>query len=475
MPCLSRWYCLGRWSVLLVLGSVPLGCIAPTQSDDLPLQDAPMFSRTGEAAVADRWWHAFNDPALDERIELALAGNYDLAVAWERLGAARAVARRTNADRYPDLDATAGISRRESSDSSDQTTVTLGLAASYEIDLWGRIESQAKADALRADATAADYRTAAISLSSAMTLTWYRLAQAQQQLELVQSQLKVNQTFLNLLQSRFDTGQLRGADLTRQKQLVEATREQAIVLSADIEVFEHALAILEGRPPQSAAKFPDAKLSELPAAPETGLASTLLQRRPDIRAALLRIAVADQDLASAVSDQYPRINLSASLQTLAERPGDLFQDWLFSIAGQAFAPLLDGGEREAEVERNEAIRRQSLAAYGQAVLRAFGEVEDALVLEARQAERVASLREQLRFAEQAGDQLLTQFLNGDTDYLSVLTAVRDRQQLERNILSARLDLIGFRVALYRALAGGFETPREQAQSSEKTKEDAGVD
>lgn len=439
-----------------------LGCESVSRQDDLPFQDTEAFTRTNGVELTERWWHAFDDPRLSERIESALAANYDLAVAWERIHAARALARRTASDRYPDLDATAGLVRRESLTSDDDATdISLGLAASYEVDLWGRIDSLAKAEALRAAATQSDYRAAAISLSSSVSLTWYQLAQTLVQLDLVQSQLEINQTFLDLLQERFDAGLIRSADLLRQRQLVEATREQAIVLRLQLEVLEHQLAILEGRPPQAGGDLPPAELPELPEAPSAGLPSTLLTRRPDVRAALTRVQAADKDLAAAISDKYPRLNLSASLETFAERPADLFEDWLFSIAANAVAPLLDGGEREAEIERNEALRRQRVAEYGQTVLIAFQEVEDALAQEARQAERIASLREQLRLAEQSVEQLQTQFLNGVGDYLAVLTASRDKQQLERDVVAARLDLIAFRIALYRALAGGFETPRER--------------
>lgn len=427
----------------------------------MPLQDAPAFSAGGDAPLADRWWLAFDDPFLDARIEQALTNNYNLSAAWSRLNAAEALARRAQSDLYPEVDAVAGVERSESSTADDQTRIALGLAASYEIDLWGGIESRAQAERLRLEATQADYQTTAISLSSAVALTWYQLAEAQLQAQLVESQLEVNQTSLDLLVSRFAAGQIRSADVLRQRQLVEATREQLVIVRARQAVLEHQLAILEGRPPQAGAVLPGPALPDLPAAPAAGLPSTLLQRRPDIRSAFLRLQAADQEVAAAVSDQYPRLNLSASLQTIAERPQDLFEDWLFAIAGQAIAPLVDGGAREAEVDRTQAVRAQLLAEYGQTVLDAFGEVEDALAREASQAERIASLDQQLRFAEQTVDQLRTQYLNGVTDYLAVLTAVREQQQLQRDRLAARLDLLAFRISLYRALAGSFETPRER--------------
>ena len=464
-----------KLTLALVLPALLIGCATPQDVSPTDYSQAPGFSLTGGVATPDRWWQAFEDPALNERIDLALTNNQDLVVVWERMRAARAFADRVKSDQYPDIDATAGVSRRETSSSNDQTEFSLGLAASYELDLWGRINAEHEAELLRAEATEADYRAAAISLTSSVSITWYQLAATLLQIELVQSQIETNQTFLDLLQERFNVGQLSAADVVRQKQLVEATREQGIILQAQLELLEHQLAVLEGAPAQAQDAKPEAALPELSAAPETGLPSTLLKRRPDIRAAWLRLDATDRDLAAAVSDQYPRLNLTASLETVAERPGDLFEDWLFSIAGQAVAPLVDGGERRAEVKRSEALKRQAIAAYSQTVLIAFAEVEDALTLEARRAERLDSLLEQLRHADDAVERLQTQFLNGAGDYLAVLAAVREKQRLERDIIDARFDLIAARIALHRALAGGFVTPRDAGYETEESTPDANDD
>lgn len=469
-----------KLGIYFVLPTLLIGCVSPQERSAPDFTQAPGFSTfDGAEDGAEsplRWWTVFEDAVLNERVEAALTNNQDLSVAWERMRAARALADVVASDQSPDLDATAGLSRDESLDSGDdRTEISLGLAASYEVDLWGRIQSLSEAAALRAEATEADYRAAAVSLSSSVTITWYQLAATVLQIELVQSQIDTNQTFLDLLQERFNVGLLRSADVSRQKQLVESTREQRILLQSQFELLEHQLALLEGVPAQMQDAMPQAMLPQLPVAPKAGLPASLLQRRPDIRAAWLRLDAADQDLAAAVSDQYPRLNLTASLETAAERPGDLFEDWLFSIAGQAIAPLIDGGERRAEVKRNEAIKRQAIAAYSKTVLIAFAEVEDALSLEARRADRLVSLQEQLRHADDAVVSLRIQFLNGAGDYLAVLTAIQDKQQLERDIISARFDLISARIALHRALAGGFETAHDGGEEPVKQGRDANDD
>jgi len=235
----------------LVLPALLLGCASPQEVSAPDYSESASFSSADGVATPDRWWRVFDDPALNERIDTALTNNQDLVAAWERMRIARAIADRVASDQSFDLDAEAGVSRQESSSSDDQTAVSLGLAASYEVDLWGRIQSLSEAALLRAEAGEADYRAAAISLTSSVSITWYQLAATLLQIELVQSQLEVNQTFLDLLQERFNVGQLGAADVSRQKQLVEATREQAIVLRSQLDLLEHQLAVLEGAPAQS--------------------------------------------------------------------------------------------------------------------------------------------------------------------------------------------------------------------------------
>ncbi len=162
-------------------------------------------------------------------------------------------------------------------------------------------------------------------------------------------------------------------------------------------------------------------------------------------------------LASAISAQYPRLSLTGSVINVAESPETLFRDWFVSIGGQLIAPLLDGGQRRAEVDRTTAVVRQRFNEYGQTMLNAFREVEDSLALERYQIERIERLEAQVDLAQQASEQLREQYLIGDADYLDVLSAISTQQRLQRETLSARLELVLIRIGLYLALAGDFDT------------------
>lgn len=449
--------------LIAVLAISLAGCATPRDTASPPVDDIPeTFSDSGTQTVPDRWWRAFGDTELNRLVDRALDGNFNLMTAYNRLRAARAVVRRESASMYPNLEgfATGDVSRGEvNNNSTDDEQLRLGLTSEYEVDLWGRIESGVEAERYRARATLADYRTAAISLSSEVSRTWYQLVEQYNQLELINQQIETNRKMLKLIKSRFSLGQIRSADILRQRQLLESTREQRIVVESRIQVLEHQLAVLLGKPPQEGIAYRPDTMPRLPPLPKTGLPVELIRRRPDVRSAFNRLKAADQDLAVAITDQYPRLTLTGSLSTTDADAEELFDDWARSLAADLTAPLLDAGRRDAEVDRTRSVKYQRLYEYGQTILTAFQEVEDALIQEKKQRQRIRSLEEQIDLAQRTIERLRFQYLNGTGDFLDVLQALTEEQQLRRDLLSARLVHMERRIALYRALAGGFEVER----------------
>lgn len=437
-----------------------LGCAAQTETQ-APVASPDSFSVSGTEATPDRWWTAFESDTLNAVVDSATTANFTVRSAWQRLQAAEAVVDREAGALYPDLEATGRAERRGGTDAAfaEGGNFELGLNTSYEVDLWGRIRKRIKAEEFRARATRAEYQTAVLSVSAEVVRTWYRLAEARSQRALIDRQVETNATVLNLIKNRFEAGQVRSVDVLRQRQLVESTRERRVAVESRAEVLEHRLAVLLGRVPQDSVSAPPDSLPTLPPLPETGVPADLLQRRPDVQSALNRLRAADQDLAAAISDQYPRITLTASGSTIADSATDLFEIWAYSFAGNLLAPIFRGGSLRAEVDRTEAVRTQRLYEYGQTMLTAFQEVEDALVREQKQREQIQQLESQVDLARQSYERLRAQYLNGTTNYLDVLTALDEVQQLRRDLLSAQLVLVEDRIALYRALAGAVETDR----------------
>jgi NodT family efflux transporter outer membrane factor (OMF) lipoprotein len=411
---------------------------------------------SGTEAVGELWWTAFGDSSLDQQVREALEGSLTLTAARERVQAANALARRESSALFPELEGTAGVSYRETDSSGGVEDYELGLEVGYEVDLWGRIDSLVEAEQLRGRAAEEAYHAAALSLSAQVTIAWLQFVEALRQKDLLTQQIETNQKILKILEARFSSGLIGSADVLRQRQLIESTREQLYVVESTIGLQWHQLQLLKGKAPQESPVVTEVELPGLPPLPQTGLPSDLVRRRPDLRQAFYELKVLDADLAAAVANQYPRLDLFASISTSAESPENLFDTWLASVAGQIVAPLFDGGQRRAEVDRREALLREGAANYMQTTLEAFGEVEDALLREAQQNRIVKSLERQLTLNKMTYKQLRVQYINGASDYLSVLINLIEGQRLQRDLLVAKRELLEIRVALYRSLAGGIE-------------------
>ena len=212
-------------------------------------------------------------------------------------------------------------------EAGSSTEFQLGLAADYEVDLWGRIRSDVEAERYLAGASYTDYQTAALSLSAEITRIWFQLNEAHSQIVLIRNQIESNRKIVDLFKTRFRSGQIRTADILRKQQLLEATREQLIVTESRAEVLAHQLAVLLGTPPQRTRNLTYHAPEELPPLPETGIPAELVQRRPDVRTAFNQLKAADSRVAAAISDQYPRLTLSASLYTTDDDAVELFDDW----------------------------------------------------------------------------------------------------------------------------------------------------
>jgi NodT family efflux transporter outer membrane factor (OMF) lipoprotein len=439
------------FAVAGLLGCTPKTLLIPEeQEESLPEK----FSSQGLSPLSQQWWHDLPDPALHEVIDAALAGNLTLKTAGQRLIQAEAIARQAGSSLSPTLDLQVnGSETRTSRNSQDNSasSLFLGLAAGYEVDLWGRL--QAREDAARFDADAAreDLQTAALSLAAQISVIWYQLAESLHQLSLLEEQQKVNTLALELIRLRFTAGQVSIADLLQQQQLIESKTGEMARERATAGQLENQLAVLVGSAP-GMFPVPQPVLVALPPLPDPGVPLELLSRRPDIRSAFLAVRAADRRVAAAIAETYPRLSLSVDLSTSGSA-GELFDNWLAAIAANLVAPLVDGGSRQAEVERVKAVTEERLFAYRQTILEAVGEVEDALIAEKEQKNLIASLEKQLELATQTIATVRDRYKLGAVDYQRVLTAQLSQQTLERNVLAARRQLIDNRIALYRALGG----------------------
>jgi len=435
-----------------------VGCSANINQFTVPVTPADKFSSDGIIPIADKWWLAFEDPALNQLIDQALNHNFDLRVAYDRLAQARANAKKTGAELIPQLNGSFGANQSYIESNSSRSTVndfSAGFAASYELDLWGRIRFGMHAAELDERAAQQDIQIAAISLSAEVTSTWYKLIDQRLQLALLDKQIKVNQDNVNILFTRFKLGQARAADVFQQKQLLQASIGDKTTVLANLKNFEYQLATLLGQPVNTLTLSDKQQFPLLPSKPSTGLSSDLIQRRPDIKKAYLKVQAADQRIASAIADRFPKISLSASFNSNTPDLQSLFNNWLATLAGNLVLPIIDGNRRVAEVERNQAIFSETVNQYGAVILTALQEVETALIQEQQQSLLVTSIDKQLVLSQQAYEQILLRYRYGGMDFLRVLSARLSVQTLERSRIRAERELIDFRINLYKALAGGW--------------------
>ena len=443
------------------------GCTTVPVRDTAAVPLPADFSASGADILPEHWWESFGDAVLDRLIEQALAQNFSLQSVWTRLDQAAAVERIASAELYPSLDADGGAGRSWSHNSRGTTTnsYTVGVMASYELDLWGRIDSSSKAATLDRQASEAELTAAAISLSAEVASTWYQLVEQYGQQALVSSQLETNTRVLELITLRFRRGKVGATDVLQQRQLAESNRGELANVQSLIGVLEHQLAILLGVTPDSRMTETQDELIDLPPLPVTGIPAELVQRRPDLRQGVYSLQAADQRTAAAVADRFPRINLLGSSDSASSDADDLFNNWLSNLTANLVAPVIDGGRRRAEVDRTRAVTEQSLSDYRQQLIDALGEVEDALLREQQQRAFIDSLDKQLVLSRQVIGRVRDSYLYGAVDYLRVLDVLVTDQNLERSRLTAQRELIDNRIALCRALAGGWTLERPVVQGN----------
>jgi NodT family efflux transporter outer membrane factor (OMF) lipoprotein len=448
-----------NWLTIGLLCILAPGCRQGVRETHVPVAVPEAFSSTGSEPLPNKWWHAFGDEQLNALIDRALTDNFSLLVAWDRLAQAQAVARATDARLWPEVDLTAAASRsrRELGDETTYSSLySAGVAASYEVDLWSRLRSSKRAAWLDVQAQRDAVDTAAITVAASIANTWFELREAKALVRISQQQVEINEQVLDIVIVQFRKGMASAADVLRQQQLIAATQAQETSARETVELLQYMLSVLIGKRPELAWQQTSIDASELPPAPAMGIPVDVLWRRPDVRRAYRQVQSADQRLASAVADQYPRLSLSAGVETSSVSVHDLFDDWVANLAANATQPLFDRARRRSEVKRQEAIVSEAIHAWGQTILEALREVETALTQERQQTELLENLTRQLELAGQTYERNKDRFVKAQTDYIRVLESSQSLQGLERELVRARRILFGRRVDLCRAIAGGWE-------------------
>lgn len=469
--------------LLLLAASCVKAPPVTTPDIDVEVPDGWSADDVSNREVDGEWWTTFNDPNLNELIELALERNWNLQAAVARVERAEAQARIAGADLKPTVDAGLNGARQKVNfrgfpiGGGGTPTATFNgydasLSVFWEVDLWGRLRAGTAAAVADVQASESDLRGVRQSLAAQTAKLWFAIAEAQEQVELAERSVVSFRGVASKVRSRYVKGvrpaldlRLALSNMTAAEASLESRKRQLDALVRQLEV------LLGDYPDRDLEKsFAIEELLPTPPPVPAGLPADLVSRRPDLVSAERRLAAADKRLVSAKRALYPRLTLTASGGTSTQEFGELldgdFSVW--SIAAGLVQPIFQGGRLRANIAGTEATRDESLAIYAGSVLLAYSEVEIALAAEGflRERERhVAESAHQLVAAEQlAGDR----YRLGVGTYLELLESQTRAFITQSELLSVRRQRLENRVNLHLALGGGFELNEAAEAETEAT-------
>lgn len=463
------------WLALALL----LGACASREPTTPPVVQLPAQYRQADAAVQAgvwqtaqtgapvpaQWWTLYGDPVLDTLMQQALEGNQNLAQSMARVRAAQAAVEGSSANLWPTLGVTASTSRaRSNSTASDGTSASrissshaLGLNASWELDLWGRVAAGVDAARANAQASASDLAAARLSLQAAVAQAYFSLRAAEAQSQLLQDTLQAYARSWELTRHRQRAGVATLADVAQAEVQYKNAQSQTLEVRTTRQQLEHALAALLGQVPATFSLQATAVLPQPPAVPGE-LPAVWLQRRPDITAAERRVAAANAQLGVAQAAYFPAITLSASAGFRGSAWSQLLSapHAVWSLGPALAASLFDGGARRAAQATALAAQDQAAAAYRQTVLTALQEVEDNLVAATSLVQQQQLQTEAVQAGQRALEVVQAQYQAGTVGFLNVLAVQTSVLSAQRNLIDVRLRRLSAVNTLLKNVAGGWK-------------------
>jgi len=407
--------------------------------------------------VGAGWLALFRDPELEKLVVEAMKYNVDLQVAAARVEAAEANVRVAGGILYPQMNISGRGGGKLSGDSSGLQGI--GLFASWELDLWGRVRSVRGGATARAEATVLEQRYARESIAALVAKSWFLAREATMLREIARQMIDSAQSLAGLANDRLRVGRADEYEATTAEANVLTYRD--LQLQADL-ARQNALRALEtlvGRYP-SASIDPGMALPPPPPAVPVGLPSQLLERRPDVRAAERRVAAAFYGVTEAQAARLPRISLVGSVSTVSS---DLIvlkerDNPVWGIGGTFLFPLFAGGALESQVEVKTAEQKVAVAEFGRIGSRAFTEVENALSSAFNLDNRADVLARSVQANEKALGFARVRYEVGSGDQRGVQQQMLALHASQTTLVHVQAERLIQRVNLHLALGGGFEAP-----------------
>ncbi|MGH7071066.1 MAG: efflux transporter outer membrane subunit [Acetobacteraceae bacterium] len=416
------------------------------------------------------WWSIFDDPTLDALESEVNVSNQTIRADAAAYAQARALVDEARAGFFPTLSANGGVARESSgtgrsggggsSGFSGQpfttTSYTLEGSGAWDLDLWGSIRRQVQSSVAAAQVSAADLANAELSEQAALASDYFQLRAADADEKLLQATIAAYRQSLQITENQFAAGTTARSDVLAAQVQLQNAESAAIGAEVARAEFEHAIAVLIGKPPADLTIPPGTLQTAVPLVPP-GVPSTLLERRPDIAAAERTMAEENALIGVQVAAYYPSIDLSALFGYVGNPLGSLIKlsNRVWSLGAAATDPLFEGGARSAAVAAARATYDESVANYRQTVLAAFQGIEDNLsslriLAEQQQAQAaaVASAREAVAIT-------LNEYEAGTVAYTSVVVAQATQLADEEALLTIQQNRLLASVGLIENLGGGW--------------------
>jgi multidrug efflux system outer membrane protein len=454
-------------ALLLAVAALAAGCAAPPKRESAATLQPPLAAAYRQAQTTDgtderalaTWWQAIGDPVLAALVDEALRANLDLKSAQATLARARALRDVSAAGRSVQVGSSASRSRNRSGGDYNNS-LNVGLDASWEPDIFGRIGAGIAAADAQAEASALQLAATRIAVAGEVGLAYFQWHGTRQQLQVAQQNLALQAESQQVAEWRAGARLATPLDVEQARAAAEQTRARIPALQSTLAQTEHRLALLLGQPPAALGDrlARASAVPTLPPLPAVGLPAELLRRRPDVRAAEAQATAALATLAQREAERLPSFSISGRLGlqalTLAAlgQPGAL----VAGITAGINWPVLDGGAARAQVAAQRAALDGARIAYQASVLTAQQDVENALVALSTGREQIASLERAAASAVEALSLARLRYQTGLTDFTPLLDAQRSALSAQDTLASARTDFALNQVRLYKALGGGWD-------------------
>ena len=397
---------------------------------------------------------------LNSLVNDALINNFDLKILKAKIEQAKAMVAKEEASFFPDLGFSIGgqkkgiqvkKSHRQSSKYSDSHSWDGSLRSSYTADVWGEAEAEKQVKEFNLKAAAFDLEESKLELTTFIAQIWIDIIAVKKKRQILNSQIKNSKTLLELQKLRFLNGKANALDVSQQHEVLAQANSQAPLLEKEERLLFNKLVFLSGNTLIDAVQVNTEQFPEVIPLPRVGIPLNLLDNRPDIQAARLRLSSSRWKISAARADLLPSFNVTAQALFSSGKLDLLFQNWVATLAGSLAGPIFDGGFRKAEIQRVKAAAKEQLNIYAMIVASAIREVEDILISIQKQDAYIKLLVQELEAARLTLKDARIQYQNGQSSYLNYLIAWTSIERLERQLVSERAVYLKDRIELYRVL------------------------